>query len=93
MALIHPVLAGALGLEPDAMEGRLRIIPRLPCGGRPASLRGYRVGDARLDAEFHPGAPTRVSVKVLSGHVQVEVTPAPCFDPLAPVKLRPGMRP
>jgi glycogen debranching enzyme len=93
MALIHPVFAGALGLEPDAMEGRLRITPRLPCGSPPAALRGYRVGDAQLDADFYPGAPTRVSVKVRSGDLRVEVTPAPCFDPLPAVRLHPGMRP
>ncbi len=93
MALIYPVLAGALGLEPDAMNGRRRVRPRLPCGAAPALLRGYRVGNARLDLTFQPGRPSRVDVRPLEGRVEVEVEGADCFDPLPSRRLSAGMRP
>ncbi|GIU75195.1 MAG: hypothetical protein KatS3mg004_2282 [Bryobacteraceae bacterium] len=93
MALIHPVAAGLLGLEPDAMEDRLRIRPRLPCGALPARLRGYRVGTARLDLEFRPGRPTRVDVQARQGKVAVEVEPSDCFVSLPSRRLSPGMTP
>ncbi|MCS7044674.1 MAG: hypothetical protein NZR01_17950 [Bryobacteraceae bacterium] len=93
MSLVYPVMAGALGLEPDAMSGRLRIRPRLPCGGPPAVLRGYRVGSSRVDLEFRPGRPTRVEVRLLEGKLETEVERWNCFDPLPARKLSPGMRP
>lgn len=93
VAMIHPFFAGLLGLEPDAMASRLRVSPQLPCGAPPAVMRGYRTGDAVLDAEFHPGSPNRVELHVRSGRLDVEIQPGSCFDPPAPRRLSPGMRP
>lgn len=93
IALIHPLFAGVLGLAPDAMAGRLEVAPQLPCGSAPLMLRGYRVGGALLDAEFHPGRPNRVDVRLRSGKLGVHVQPGSCFDPLPPRRLSPGMRP
>lgn len=93
VALIHPVFAGLLGLAPDAMAGRLDVTPQLPCGAAPARLRRYRVGEALLDAEFHPGKPNRVEVRIREGKLTVQVQPGSCFDPPAPRRLSPGIRP
>lgn len=93
MSLIYPALAGALGLEPDAMSGRLRVRPRLPCGAAPAVLRGYRVGGARLELVYRPGRPVRVDARLTEGSLEVEIEPADCFDPLPPRRLSAGMRP
>ena len=93
VALIHPLFAGLLGLEPDAMEGSLEVAPQLPCGAAPVRLRRYRVGAASIDAEFHPGNPNRVVVQVRSGSVSVQISPGACFGPLPARRLSPGMRP
>ncbi len=93
IALIHPVFAGLLGLTPDAMAARLEVAPQLPCGSAPVLLRGYKVGDASVDAEFHPGSPNRVDVHVRSGKLEVQVRPGSCFDPPARRRLSPGMHP
>ena len=49
-----PWLLGAcLGLEPDALEGRLRVVrPLLPRWVGRLSLEGMRVGDARVALRF-----------------------------------------
>jgi len=93
VALIRPVFGGLLGLEPDAMEGRLVVTPRLPCGGAPVALRGYRIGGATLDADFAPGSPTRVEIRIREGKLEVQARQMPCFEPAAARRLRPGMRP
>ena len=93
VALIHPLFSGLLGLEPDAMNRRLAIAPRLPCGSPPVLLRGYRVGDAVVDAEFRPARPNRVEVRVRSGNLEVHTQPGSCFEPSPARRLSPGMRP
>ncbi|MEJ5369259.1 MAG: hypothetical protein WHT08_13125 [Bryobacteraceae bacterium] len=93
VALIRPVFGGLLGLEPDAMEGRLTVNPRLPCGSAPIQLRGYRVGSATLDADFLPGQPSRVEILIRSGQLNVQTWQTPCFEPRPLRRLTPGMRP
>ena len=47
------LLAACLGLEPDALHGRLRVVrPLLPHWVDRLSLRGMRVGDGRVDLRF-----------------------------------------
>lgn len=93
VALIRPVFGGLLGLEPDAMEGKLVVTPRLPCGGAPVALRDYRVGGSTLDADFVPGTPTRVGIRIRKGRFDVQVRQTPCFESAPARTLRPGMRP
>ena len=51
-AIPHLVTAG-LGLRPDALNGRLRVVkPRLPRWVGKLSLEGLRVGDAHVDLRF-----------------------------------------
>ena len=51
-AIPHLVTAG-LGLRPDALDGRLRVVrPRLPPWVGRLSLEGVRVGDAHVDLRF-----------------------------------------
>ena len=51
-AIPHLVTAG-LGLRPDALHGRLRVVrPGLPRWVGKLSLEGVRVGDARVDLRF-----------------------------------------
>jgi glycogen debranching enzyme len=51
MAMIHPLVSGMLGLEGDAMAGRLRFAPQVPrLLGRVAFER-YRVGRAVVSGE------------------------------------------
>jgi glycogen debranching enzyme len=50
------MLTAALGLRPDALEGRLEVVrPLLPAGVKRLELTGMRVGDARLDLAFEGG--------------------------------------
>lgn len=93
VALIHPVFAGLLGLEPDAMASRLHVAPQLPCGAPPVILRGYQVGNAVVDGEFHPGRPNRAQVRLRSGTLDVQIRPGSCFESPAPRRLSPGMSP
>jgi glycogen debranching enzyme len=47
------LLAACLGLVPDALEGRLRVVrPLLPRWAGRLALEGMRVGDARVDLRF-----------------------------------------
>jgi glycogen debranching enzyme len=51
-AIPHLVTAG-LGLQPDALNGRLRVVrPRLPRWVGRLSLEGVRVGDAHVELRF-----------------------------------------
>lgn len=51
-AIPHLVTAG-LGLRPDALNGRLRVVrPRLPRWVGRLSLEGLRMGDAHVDLRF-----------------------------------------
>jgi glycogen debranching enzyme len=51
-AIPHLLTAG-LGLRPDALHGRLRVVrPRLPSWVDRLSLEGMRVGDAHVDLRF-----------------------------------------
>jgi glycogen debranching enzyme len=51
-AIPHLLIAG-LGLRPDALHGRLRVVrPRLPRWVWRLSLEGVRVGDAHVDLRF-----------------------------------------
>ncbi|MGQ9917805.1 MAG: amylo-alpha-1,6-glucosidase [Bryobacteraceae bacterium] len=93
VALIRPIFGGVLGLEPDAMEGKLILTPRLPCGGAPVALRDYRVGGATLEADFVPGTPTRVGIRIRKGRLDVQVRQTPCFESAPGRSLRPGVRP
>jgi len=93
VALIHPVFAWLLGLRPGAIAARLDVAPQLPCGGAPVALRRCRVGDAWLDADFYPGMPNRVHVRVRSGKLAVEVQPGNCFQAPPLRRLSPGMLP
>jgi glycogen debranching enzyme len=50
---IPHLLAAGLGLEPDALHGRLRVVrPLLPSWVGWLSLEGMRVGDAEVDLRF-----------------------------------------
>ena len=50
---IPQLLATGLGLQPDALHGRLRVVrPLLPEWVGRLSLEGMRVGDARVDLRF-----------------------------------------
>jgi glycogen debranching enzyme len=47
------LLAACLGLEPDALDGRLRVVrPLLPRWVGRLSVEGMRVGDAQVDLRF-----------------------------------------
>jgi glycogen debranching enzyme len=66
-----------LGLEPDAFEGRLRVVrPVLPDPARRVEVRGLRVGRAVVDLKFER-TDSKVSVEVigLDGNLDVEVEP------------------
>lgn len=71
-------LASLLGLEPAALECRLRIVdPRLPARLDRLSLTGVRVGEAVLDLTFLRSSDDNVGVSwmVRQGPLVVEVIP------------------
>jgi hypothetical protein len=51
MAMIHPLVSGLLGLEGDAMAGRLRFAPQVPRLLGRAGFERYRVGAAVVSGE------------------------------------------
>ena len=71
-------LVSLLGLEPDALSHRLRIVdPRLPLGIDHLSLAGVRVGEAVADLRFLRTSDNHVAVTwlVRRGPLIVEVCP------------------
>lgn len=52
VALVHPLVSGALGLEGDAIEGTLSVNPLLPRLPAPAKIERYRVGRSTVSATF-----------------------------------------
>jgi glycogen debranching enzyme len=70
------MLASALGLEPDAVAKRLQIgRPSLPPWLPEVTLRGLRVGPARIDLRYRRvGEDTLVAVLGREGEVDVMVT-------------------
>lgn len=56
VALVHPLVSGALGLEGDAIEGTLSVDPRLPVLSAPARIQRYRVGRSTVSATFQSTA-------------------------------------
>jgi glycogen debranching enzyme len=69
------MLTSALGLQPDAPGGLLRVVrPHLPAFLSQVTLRGLRVGEASVDLHWHRQK-SGTSVKVLGkeGKLRVEV--------------------
>ncbi|MDI3298750.1 MAG: hypothetical protein QJR08_06240, partial [Bacillota bacterium] len=56
-ALVVPFVRGLLGLELDALRGRLSLAPRWPSGWRSMGLRGLRAGGGRLSLELEREGP------------------------------------
>jgi glycogen debranching enzyme len=75
-ASIPFMLASALGLEPNALEGRLEIArPALPPWLSEVTVRGLRVGQATIDLRYRRvGDDTLVAVLGRTGDVDVVVT-------------------
>jgi glycogen debranching enzyme len=72
---IPHLLTTSLGLEPDALSGRLRIVrPLLPHFVDSLEVRGLRVGDGRADLRYSTTGHGDVAVEVVrSTGVEVEV--------------------
>jgi glycogen debranching enzyme len=65
-----------LGLEPDAFEGKLRVVrPSLPEFADWIEIRRLKVGEACADLRFERGMKDRVAVKILKvdGRLDIEV--------------------
>jgi glycogen debranching enzyme len=72
------LLSVTLGLRPDALDGRLRIVrPHLPDFIRELELRNLAVGDGEVDLDFRQvdGRMTAI-VKDVRGHLDVKVESA-----------------
>lgn len=69
------LLQMALGLEPDAPNGRLRIRhPHLPPWLNQVTVRALRVGQDHVDLEYRrEGDVTLVAAKPQQGHVRVQI--------------------
>jgi glycogen debranching enzyme len=68
------MLTTLLGLEPEAFDGRLRVVrPVLPDGCARVELRGLRVGAARVDLRFARLDPGKVGVEVLDTRGKLDV--------------------
>ncbi|MBI5282066.1 MAG: hypothetical protein HY858_10320 [Candidatus Solibacter usitatus] len=92
-ALIHPLVGGMLGLEPDAMQNTLRIDARIPCQAGPVRFENYRVGQSVVSAEIFPSKPSSVMQFRNTGPILLIIRgDSPCIDvpPLKP--LTPGQR-
>lgn len=76
------LLQHLLGLEPDALEHRLRIrVPVLPVFAEWLELRGLRVGEATVDLRFECDRARKltnatVSVLDVRGNLDVQIEPA-----------------
>jgi glycogen debranching enzyme len=73
------LLTTTLGLEPDALDRRLRIVrPRLPDLVDHLEWRGLTVGDASVDLRFHrSGDSTEVEIRDVKGDLDVVVDQDP----------------
>jgi hypothetical protein len=71
-----------LGLQPIALDGRLRIVrPTLPRFVDDLSIRGLAVGGSRVDLEFHrSGGRVEVSVGHVTGELDVLIADGPDTD-------------
>lgn len=70
------LLQAILGLEADAPRGRLRVDPVLPTWLPDVTLRGMRVGDAKLDLRFwREGEKTRWDASSQRGRIEVTQEP------------------
>ncbi len=73
------LLAQLLGLHPEALDHRLRIVePVLPSFADSLELRGVRVGEATLHLRFerdgsHENAPTTVRIMKVRGALDVDI--------------------
>jgi glycogen debranching enzyme len=68
-------LSNLLGLQPDALAGRLRIVrPQLPRGIEWLEMNGVRVGSARVDLRWERDAGGRIKTAwwVRRGRLEVE---------------------
>ncbi len=94
VAMVHPLISGMLGLEPDAMNNRLHINPHLPCGLGPVRFDDYRVGKSRLSGVITPGRPSsQIELKGQGPALMIVRGDGPCFDPPPLPALMPGARP
>ncbi|WP_321474527.1 hypothetical protein [uncultured Paludibaculum sp.] len=93
VALVHPLISGMLGLDGDAMAGRLTIHPQIPCSLGPVRFERYRVGDAWVSGAIRPAKPTStVDIEVQGPTLKVVKQPAPCIDLQEVKPLTPGQR-
>ena len=73
------LLQALLGLQPYAPLGLLLVDPHLPPWLPRITLRGVRVGNARVDLQFHRDADGRSHHEVLAqtGELEVRLLPSP----------------
>jgi glycogen debranching enzyme len=70
------LLQAILGIQADAPSNRLYVDPELPPWLPDVTLRGLRVGDARLELTFfRERERTRWDAKVLTGRIEVQEKP------------------
>ncbi len=68
------LLTSLLGLTPEAFDKRLRVVrPVLPQHLEHVTLRGLRVGRAKVDLRFATGAEGKVGVEVLGKQGELDV--------------------
>ncbi|HMF53887.1 MAG TPA: hypothetical protein VK593_06030, partial [Edaphobacter sp.] len=63
--VLAPAVRGLFGIETDAMNGRLRVDPKLPAQWTEASLKNVPFGDTRLEIAMHRAGPN-LEVEVIS---------------------------
>jgi hypothetical protein len=68
------MLQSMLGLEPDALDGVLRVVrPRLPRWLPQVTLRGLRVGEGSVDLRFaRDDGVVHVGVLRLEGRLRIQ---------------------
>jgi len=77
---------GILGLAPDAPSGRIHIAPSFPAHLGAFTIRGIRLGDARIDLDYRrEGGRHRFELSPTEGRVPATVI----FEPSLP-GVRPG---
>jgi glycogen debranching enzyme len=77
--ILHPILEGMLGLQPDAPGGCVRIEPQFPIDWDWLRVQNIRVGETRFDMTFsRDGGLTRFDLKRSEGP-SLEVSLAPSF--------------
>jgi glycogen debranching enzyme len=70
------LLQAILGIQADAPSNRLYVDPELPPWLPDVTLRGLRVGEAKLELTFfREGERTRWDAKVLTGRIEVQEKP------------------